>query len=254
MNIEKYNDWLDIKRDDLFGELPYGMGSKARGVIPLINDYLQLGINGVVTSASQYSNFARILSFYCKLKNIKCNIFTPKLKDISNNLKIAKNLGANLIETKFCRSIYLNYLAKKYSQEKNIPFIEQGCSNEYLFKAFKEEANKLPKYDNIFITVGLGTSFAGVCSGVKDSLVNVIGLSITKKPEQIVKYLKKKFNFINLYEFQEKIILCPKTKLQENELFDSHYSLVAWNWLMNNSEHYKNKKNLFWNTGRKINA
>jgi hypothetical protein len=155
--------------------------------------------------------------------------------------------------TKFSRSIYLNYLAKKYSTDNNCGFIDQGCSNEYLLGAFERESRLIKEYDYIFITVGLGTSFAGVCLGQRETPTKIVGLSITKNQKQLQKYLKKRFDF-ELQEPKESLILLPPSSFEEEEDLDSHYSLRAWHYVVDEEKNLKDKKVLFWNTGRKINA
>jgi 1-aminocyclopropane-1-carboxylate deaminase/D-cysteine desulfhydrase-like pyridoxal-dependent ACC family enzyme len=258
--IEKYNEFIDIKRDDLYGSYddniePYndGMGCKTRGIILSIDDAKDKNFKGIVTSATKNSNAARILSYFCNEEKLKCTIIIPKLKELSSSFKIAKSYGSELIESKFCRTQYLDFLAKKYAKENNYYYLEQGCSNSFLFDCYETEGKYvINNYDNVFITVGTGTIFGGLSKGLRNKNIKCIGLSLVKTEEQIKKFLKKKFSF-ELINEKESIIQLPKQKnIIENPIFDINYSLLAWNWLINNIELYKTQRNLFWNTGNNL--
>lgn len=252
--IEKYSDCLDIKRDDLVGITDF-CGCKVRGILPTMQDAKYYLYPGIVTSATKNSNAARLLSFYTRIEGLKCTIIIPKLKELSSALLLAKQEGAELIESKFSRTQYLDFLAKQYAKEHNYYYLEQGCSNNNLFNAYVSQGSCLhttKTYDNVFVTVGTGTIFGGLSKGFFTSSTEVIGLSLVKTPEQIQKYLKKKFN---CGSDLNKIILLPKQKnLLKDDRFDENYSLLAFNWLINNIEQFKHQKNLFWNTGNNYNA
>lgn len=226
MNYEIDSNKIYIKRDDL---LPFSFGgNKVRIAEQYFIDLIAKGYNCIISYGNKQSNLNRVIANMSKIKGIPCYIISPIEQDsvdlVTNNSKIVKYLGANIV------------LADKGSVAKTIQLVISECKNKglkpyYIFgdiygngnegvaaqayiKVYEEikqfERDNCIKFDYIFLPFGTGATYAGLLYGKINNkdCKKIIGVSIARNREkgklEVYKYLtailKNKTNSIDKKE------------------------------------------------------
>lgn len=176
----------------------YGGGSKARKIIPFLEEAEALGCNAVVTAGAANSNHAKVVALACAQKRWKCTVVVHDVEDYSKgNLLLMKMAGAKLVFTS------LSQVGSVMDDEMH-SFRRSGLNPYYIYGgghalpgykayycaalALSEEHPEL-KPDYIVCASGTGGTQAGLVVGFDKVLpdAKVIGVSVARTHRQDLK-------------------------------------------------------------------
>lgn len=191
-SIEKNNNHLFVKRDDLF---PYSFGgNKARKAVNFYKEIDQGGFKSIVTYGSSSSNHCRIISNMAVPRNLPCFIISPdEASKPTFNSKMMKLFGAEVtvVPVHEVHDTIEKKLSDLTDQDRKPYFIPGGGHGNLGTQAYidcYEEIREYEKeqklhFDYIFFASGTGTTQAGLVCG---QLINrderkIVGISIARK-------------------------------------------------------------------------
>lgn len=170
-------------------------GSKARKIVPILDEAKKLGSNALVSAGSANSNHARVVALAAAELGWKCHLIIHDDEDYSKaNLQIMKLAGAQLT---FCT---LDNVAVKMDEAMHC-FKQEGLSPYYIwggghslegtlayYNAVHEYKEKLSKWvpDYVFVASGTGGTQAGLQVGFNELFpgTDVIGISVARNKER----------------------------------------------------------------------
>lgn len=193
LNVSKVSAELSVEiyvQDDSYFPA-YGGGSKARKIIPFLEEAELLGCNAVVTAGAANSNHAKVVALACAQKRWSCTVVVHDTEDYSKgNLLLMKMAGAKLVFTS------LSQVGPVMEQEME-SFRQSGLNPYYIYggghalpgykayyRAALELAEEYPelKPDYIVHASGTGGTQAGLIVGFDQVLPDskVIGVSVAR--------------------------------------------------------------------------
>lgn len=193
LNVSKLSTGLPVEifiQDDSYFPA-YGGGSKARKIVPFLEEMEQLGCNAVVTAGAANSNHAKVTALACAQKGWKCTIVVHDTKDYSKgNLLLMKMAGAKLVFTSLSEvGPVMDSEMDLYQQSGFRPYYIYGGGHGlpgYLayYKAAGELVGEYPqlKPDYIVHASGTGGTQAGLTVGFDQALPSskVLGISVAR--------------------------------------------------------------------------
>lgn len=248
--IERYEDNLWLKRDDLF-VLENVNGGKLRQALYLIEknkDIIQKKYKGVVVcSCSNGSPQSAILSVVCKYYNFKLRVVTYKTTKPNLCLTIAQKNGAELYGTRIGWNSVIEAKAKSLGGF----YTKMGFADDDIVDANISQVQNIPKeLDYLVIPFGSGYNFLSVINGLKiykKKVDRVIGVVVGKKPSNRFESQMKAIYDYTLVPYSSNYSTpCLKYKRD----FDELYEAKAYDWIKKNLD-IKNKKILLWVVGKR---
>jgi len=174
---EGLNSNIYMKREDL---IPYYFGgNKVRFYEYMIPDIIRKKTDRIIAIGSCYSNNIRVVSAISKLLNIPCKLFIYIEKGhsekIEGNLLLAKLSGAEIefVNKAFISALANNYLSEREREGEICYFIPNGChlplaafGYSDVVKEIVDQSKRMNvDFDAIFLSVGNGTTIAGLALG-----------------------------------------------------------------------------------------
>lgn len=197
----------------------------------------------LIYASPVYGGFQIAISQYCKKKNKKAVIFTPKRKIHHTNTKKIIDLGASVFEIPYGRKNVIEKWARDYYNlnKKDKLKISFGGQENELINIIKERALKvidLVQPNEIWVSVGSGTIISGILRATNNKNINVVGVKVGGK----INILSDNKNY-NILEYPKNFSYESKFKCP----FPStpNYDLKAFEMMIKT---IGNKKGvLFWN-------
>lgn len=238
-NIYRKNDIYILDESKLYGVFS---GNKYRKL-----DYILEGFNndGIITYGSVYSNHCLASTYYAKSLNVPIVIIViiedeEEKYEKYPNIKLIKNLGANIVYIKRKKAHErIKEIKKKYSDYFWIPgggHTEEGMLAYYnLFnRIFKEKKEMIRKINYIVLPFGTGTTSLGILKAINEKKedIKIIGLSVARDK---VKCLDSCLEFFNKDELDKLEIVTDyynrygdinKKDIKYRDLFFKKYNII----------------------------
>lgn len=184
---------LCIKHDDYYPL--WGGGSKARKIIPIIQDAEEKGANALVTSGAPDSNHARVVALAAAELGWPCAVVVHGKEDYTkSNLKIMKISGAKLYFVKHQNvASAMDFMMEEFRAQGKSPYYVWGGGHSILgtlsfFKAVEEFHSQSPNWlpDFVLVPSGTGGTQAGLHVGFREisPKIQVIGISVARNKER----------------------------------------------------------------------
>ena len=186
---------IDLRMIDESYFPSYLGGSKARKIIPIINDAKKYGSNAIVSAGSANSNHARVVALAAAELGWKCHLIIHDNEDYTKaNLQLMKLSGANLT---FCSldqvAVKMDEAMALYQDDGLIPYYIWGGGHgvegtSAFYDAVHEYQDEFIKWtpDYIFRASGTGGTQAGLHVGFAELFPEskVIGISVARTKER----------------------------------------------------------------------
>lgn len=200
---------LFVKRDDLID--PYISGNKWRKLKYILENAIQQNKNHLVTFGGAYSNHLVATAAAAAKFGFHSTAFV-RGEEVKNEMLLLCSLyGMKLIFTD--REGYKDkslLFEKKFGQDKNAYFIDEGGASTEAVKGCAEIVDELREnYDHIFVAAGTGTTAAGLLKAIQNKSLNtqLHVIPVLKGGEfirdEISKYteISENLNLHNAYHF-----------------------------------------------------
>lgn len=267
-----------VKRDDL---IDYAFGGNKVRMAEYIGAVAQeRQCTKIITFGSVHSNHVRVMGCLCNYLGIDCDLIILRDSEeaiIGGNYKLLQQLKG--IHLEYCNTdeahdFIDSYQAKQESEGINYLWVPGGGHMVEAAYGYRDAANEILRqqkalgvhFDAVFLPCGTGTTQAGLIMGLKDSDIDVIGLTVARPVERcksvITNMLQKTVNTpeewnVNVLESKipygqtsEEVNETTKALAQKDGLFlDPVYNAKSF-WGMTEylkDNHYKNV--LYLNTG-----
>lgn len=267
-----------VKRDDLI-DFAFG-GNKVRMAEYIGAVAQERKCTKIITFGSVHSNHVRVMGCLCNYLGIDCDLIILRDSEeatIGGNYKLLQQLKG--IHLEYCNTdeaheFIDSYQAKQESEGINYLWVPGGGHLVEAAYGYRDAANEILRqqkalgvqFDAVFLPCGTGTTQAGLIMGLKDTDIDVIGLTVARPVERcktvITNMLHKtittpeKWN-VNVLESKipygqtsDEVIETTKVLAQKDGLFlDPVYNAKSF-WGMTEylkENHYKNV--LYLNTG-----
>lgn len=193
LNVSRLSTELPVElyiQDDSYFPA-YGGGSKARKIVPFLEEAESLGCNAIVTAGAANSNHAKVVALACALNRWKCTVVVHDTEDYSKgNLLLMKMAGAKLVFTSLSQvGPVMDEEMESFRRSGFNPYYVYGGGHALPgYKAyyrtalqFAEEYPEL-KPDYIVHASGTGGTQAGLVVGFNQVLpdAKVIGVSVAR--------------------------------------------------------------------------
>lgn len=267
-----------VKRDDLI-DFAFG-GNKVRMAEYIGAVAKERKCTKIITFGSVHSNHVRVMGCLCNYLGIDCDLII--LRDsgeatIGGNYKLLQQLKG--IHLEYCNTdeahdFIDSYQTKQESEGINYLWVPGGGHMIEAAYGYRDAANEIlrqqkalgVRFDAVFLPCGTGTTQAGLIMGLKDTDIDVIGLTVARPADRcksvITNLLQKvetnpdEWN-VNVLESKipygqtsDDVIETTKALAQKDGLFlDPVYNAKSF-WGMTEylkANHYKNV--LYLNTG-----
>lgn len=267
-----------VKRDDLI-DFAFG-GNKVRMAEYIGAVAQQRKCTKIITFGSVHSNHVRVMGCLCNYLGIDCDLIILRDSEeasIGGNYKLLQQLKG--IHLEYCNTdeahdFINNYQVKQESEGINYLWVPGGGHMVEAAYGYRDAANEILRqqkalgvqFDAVFLPCGTGTTQAGLIMGLKDTDIDVIGLTVARPVERCktvitnmlhntitttekwnVKVLESKIPY---GQTSDEVIETTKVLAQKDGLFlDPVYNAKSF-WGMTEylkENHYKNV--LYLNTG-----
>ena len=267
-----------VKRDDLI-DFAFG-GNKVRMAEYIGAVAQERQCTKIITFGSVHSNHVRVMGCLCNYLGIDCDLIILRDSEeatIGGNYKLLKQLKDIHLEycnTDEAHNFIDNYQAKQESEGINYLWVPGGGHMVEAAYGYRDAANEILRqqkalgvqFDAVFLPCGTGTTQAGLIMGLKNTGIDVIGLTVARPVERcksvITNMLQKTVNTseewnVNVLESKipygqtsDEVIETTKALAQKDGLFlDPVYNAKSF-WGMTEylkENHFKNV--LYLNTG-----
>lgn len=181
-----------VKRDDLI-DFAFG-GNKVR-MAEYIGAVAQERLcSKIITFGSVHSNHVRVMGCLCNYLGIDCDLIILRDSEeatIGGNYKLLQQLKG--IHLEYCNTdeahdFIDSYQAKQESEGINYLWIPGGGHMVEAAYGYRDAANEILRqqealdvqFDAVFLPCGTGTTQAGLIMGLKDTNIDVIGLTVAR--------------------------------------------------------------------------
>ena len=267
-----------VKRDDLI-DFAFG-GNKVRMAEYIGAVAQERKCTKIITFGSVHSNHVRVMGCLCNYLGIDCDLIILRDSDeasIGGNYKLLQQLKG--IHLEYCNTdeahdFIDSYQAKQESEGINYLWVPGGGHMVEAAYGYRDAANEILRqqkalgvqFDAVFLPCGTGTTQAGLIMGLKDSDIDVIGLTVARPVERckgvITNMLQKTVSTpeewnVNVLESKipygqtsEEAIETTKALAQKDGLFlDPVYNAKSFWGMTENLKDYHYKNVLYLNTG-----
>jgi len=177
--IEKMGDNY-LKRDDYF-EYAGQRGGKVRSALYIMTRHKT---KGITTAGNRNSPQINIVSSIGKKLNIPVYAFTST-GELGDEVKLAKEKGANIIQVPVGYETNINHKAKLYSNKHNFIYVPFGMDTEDAHILTSNQVKNIPdNIKRIVVPVGSASSIIGIIEGVKKYKphIKIIGVVVGANP------------------------------------------------------------------------
>ena len=185
-----------VKRDDLI-DFAFG-GNKVR-MAEYIGAVAQERLcTKIITFGSVHSNHVRVMGCLCNYLAIDCDLIILRDSEeatIGGNYKLLQQLKG--IHLEYCNTdeahdFIDNYQAKQESEGINYLWVPGGGHMVEAAYGYRDAANEILRqqkaldvqFDAVFLPCGTGTTQAGLIMGLKNTGIDVIGLTVARPVER----------------------------------------------------------------------
>lgn len=185
-----------VKRDDLV-DFAFG-GNKVR-MAEYIGAVAQIKkCTKIITFGSVHSNHVRVIGCLCNYLGIDCDLIILRDSEeasIGGNYKLLKQLKNIHIEycnTSDAHNFIDEYLSQQDNQQINYLWVPGGGHMVEAAYGYRDAAQEILRqqesmglrFDAIFLPCGTGTTQAGLIMGLKDTNIEVFGLTVARPVER----------------------------------------------------------------------
>lgn len=262
--IEKINEDLYVKREDLACPTPGPPFGKVRGLYPVLSKLKNKGVKVVSYMDTSISMAGWGVSYFCRELGLKAVIFYPKYKELRHNqeeyIEKWKGFGAEVIPLDKPNRQSINYYRAKKILTEMYPdsiILPQGLPfNETIDNVAEEIKKDMESYKDIksiVVSVGSGVMCAGILLGASLSGLSPDVYGIFVAPKSVDTYNKKIFKYIGneyskLHLVETDYEYTDKEEMTTPFPCNPYYDAKAYKWMITNIDNIK-KPVLFWNTG-----
>jgi D-cysteine desulfhydrase len=185
-----------VKRDDLI-DFAFG-GNKVRMAEYIGAVAQERQCTKIITFGSVHSNHVRVMGCLCNYLGIDCDLIILRDSEeatIGGNYKLLQQLQGVHIEycnTDEAHDFIDSYQAKQESGGINYLWVPGGGHMVEAAYGYRDAANEILRqqktlgvqFDAVFLPCGTGTTQAGLIMGLKDTDIDVIGLTVARPVER----------------------------------------------------------------------
>lgn len=185
-----------VKRDDLI-DFAFG-GNKVRMAEYIAAVARERACTKIITFGSVHSNHVRVIGCICNYLGIDCDLIILRETDevhIGGNYKLLQQLKGIHIE--YCNTDEAHdfidcYLAQQDSKQINYFWVPGGGHMVEAAYGYRDAAKEILRqqetlgvhFDAVFLPCGTGTTQAGLILGLKDTDIDIYGITVARPVER----------------------------------------------------------------------
>lgn len=185
-----------VKRDDLI-DFAFG-GNKVRMAEYIGAVAQERACTKIITFGSVHSNHVRVMGCLCNYLGIDCDLIILRDSEeahIGGNYKLLQQLKGIHIE--YCNTDEAHdfidfYLAQQDSKLINYLWVPGGGHMVEAAYGYRDAANEIlrqqetlgVRFDAVFLPCGTGTTLAGLLLGLKDTDIDIYGITVARPVER----------------------------------------------------------------------
>lgn len=185
-----------VKRDDLV-DFAFG-GNKVRMAEYIGAVAQEKKCTKIITFGSVHSNHVRVIGCLCNYLGIYCDLIILRDSEeasIGGNYKLLKqlkNINIEYCNTSDAHNFIDEYLSQQDNQQINYLWVPGGGHMVEAAFGYRDAAQEILRqqesmglrFDAVFLPCGTGTTQAGLIMGLKDTDIEVFGLTVARPVER----------------------------------------------------------------------